>query len=219
MDKLIRNIEIPLAKKRILDAGLYIVPEERLDELASIAADAYADYPLHIWFSNGTYDPLASKIIMKSTLESMKKDAVIYADSEALNGFAVWIPLGFTGIKTLPFLKNGGLGILFRNGLKTIKKLLVYEKFAMDLKKKYTGHVDWYLYNLSVKKEAQGKGLARKFMAPMLEFCDDEKMVAYLETNSEKNVALYKHFGFTLKETNTVPTSTVQHYSMIKEMK
>ena len=103
MDKLVRKIEIPLVKQRIADAGLYIVPEERLEELSEVAANAYQDYPLHNWFTKGKYDSVETKLIMQATLVAMKDDAVIYADSEELNGFAVFVPLGFTGSKTLPF--------------------------------------------------------------------------------------------------------------------
>ena len=46
---------------------------------------------------------------MDISLKTMTEDAVIYADSEELNGFAVWLPLGFTGSKTLPFLMSGGV--------------------------------------------------------------------------------------------------------------
>ena len=219
MEKLVRNIEIPMAKQRILKAGLYIVPEERIEELSEAAADAYQDYPLHNWLTKGVYDSKASKLIMQTTLAAMKEDAVFYADSEELNGFAVWIPMGFTGSKTIPFLKNGGMELIFHSGLGIIGKLLTYETFAMKLKKKYTGHIDWYLYNLSVRKEAQGKGIAKKLLQPMLEFCDDEKMITYLETNKESNVSLYEHFGFELRETNPVPSSSVLHYSMVRDPK
>ena len=51
MDKLVRKIEIPLAKKAIESAGLYIVEKKDLDAMAKIAADAYRDYPLHNWFT------------------------------------------------------------------------------------------------------------------------------------------------------------------------
>ena len=68
MDSLVRKIEIPIASDRIKKAGLYLVPAERLDELAEIAADAYQNYPLHNWLTNGVYDPIASKLIMKTTL-------------------------------------------------------------------------------------------------------------------------------------------------------
>lgn len=219
MDKLVRKIEIPLAKQRILKAGLYIVPEDRLEELSEAAADAYQDYPLHNWLTKGIYDPVASKLIMQTTLAAMKDDAVIYADSEELNGFAVWIPMGFTGSKTIPFLKNGGMKLLLHSGLGIIGKLLTYETFAMKLKKKYTGHIDWYLYNLSVRKDAQGKGIAKKLLQPMLTFCDDEKMLVYLETNKESNVSLYERFKFELRETNIIPGSSIQHYSMVRDPK
>lgn len=110
-------------------------------------------------------------------------------------------------------IKNAGLYIVPE------EKLLTYETFAMKLKKKYTGHVDWYLYNLSIKKSAQGQGIATKLLRPMLEFCDDEKIVTYLETNKESNVSLYEHFGFDLQETNLIPGSPVNHYSMVREPK
>ena len=216
MDKLVRKIEIPLAKKVIEKAGLYIVQEKDLDRLAQAAADAYRDYPLHNWFSKGKYDEKASALIMQISLKTMTEDAVIYADSEEINGFAVWLPFGFTGSKTLPFLFNGGLRLILHSGIGMIGRLLTYETYAMKLKKEFTDHYDWYLYNLSIKKSAQGKGLASKLMRPMLQFCDDEKMVAYLETNKDTNVGLYRHYGFDLKREERIPKTPVTHYAMVR---
>ena len=205
-----------MAKSVIEKAGLYIVKEKDLDRLAEVAADAYQDYPLHNWLTKGKYDAKASKLIMQISLKTMTKDAVIYADSEEINGFAAWLPFGFTGSKTLPFLMNGGLRLILHSGLGIIGRLLTYETYAMGLKKEYTDHFDWYLYNLSIKKEAQGKGLASKLMRPMLQFCDDEKMVAYLETNKKANVSLYRHYRFELRKEELIPKSTVTHYAMVR---
>ena len=219
MDKLVRKIEITLAKKAIEKAGLYIVQEKDLDRLAEVAADAYRDYPLHNWFTNGTYDPIASKLIMQISLKTMTEDSVIYADSEEINGFAVWLPFGFTGSKTIPFLVNGGLSLILHSGLGIIGRLLTYETYAMNLKKEFTDHYDWYLYNLSIRKDAQGKGIASKLMRPMLQFCDNEKMVSYLETNKESNVSLYNHYGFDLMKEELIPKTTVTHYAMVRHPK
>lgn len=219
MDKLVRKIEIPLAKRAIEKAGLYIVEPKDLDRLAEVAADAYQDYPLHNWFTKGKYDKKASELIMQISLKTMTEDAVIYADSKEMNGFAVWLPFGFTGSKTLPFLANGGLKLILHSGPGIIGRLLTYEKYAMNLKKEFTDNYDWYLYNLSIKKDAQGKGLASKLMKPMLGFCDDEKMVAYLETNKESNVGLYKHYGFDLKKQELIPKTPVTHYAMVRTPK
>ena len=216
MDKLVRKIEIPLARNAIEKAGLYIVEKKDLDRLAEIAADAYRDYPLHNWFTKGKYDAVASNLIMQISLKTMTEDAVIYADSEEMNGFAVWLPFGFSGSKTLPFLMNGGLKLILHSGPGIIGRLLTYETYAMNLKKQFTDNYDWYLYNLSIKKDAQGKGIASKLMRPMLGFCDDEKMVAYLETNKESNVSLYKHYGFELKKEELIPKTPVTHYAMVR---
>lgn len=219
MDNLVRKIEIPLAKNAIEKAGLYLVKEKDLDRLADIAADAYQDYPLHNWFTGGKYDKKASKLIMQISLKTMTEDAVIYADSEELNGFAVWLPFGFTGSKTLPFLLNGGLRLILHAGPGIIGRLLTYETYAMNLKKDFTAHYDWYLYNLSIKKAAQGKGIASKLLRPMLQFCDDERMISYLETNKESNVGLYQHYGFNLMRQEQIPKSPVTHFAMVRTPK
>jgi ribosomal protein S18 acetylase RimI-like enzyme len=219
VDNLVRKIEIPLAKNAIEKAGLYLVKEKDLDRLADIAADAYQDYPLHNWFTGGKYDKKASKLIMQISLKTMTEDAVIYADSEELNGFAVWLPFGFTGSKTLPFLLNGGLRLILHAGPGIIGRLLTYETYAMNLKKDFTAHYDWYLYNLSIKKAAQGKGLASKLLRPMLQFCDDERMISYLETNKSSNVGLYQHYGFDLMRQEQIPKSTVTHFAMVRTPK
>ena len=216
MDKLVRKIEIPLARKVIEKAGLYIVQEKDLDRLAEVAADAYQDYPLHNWITKGKYDAKASRLIMQITLKTMTRDALIYADSEELNGFAVWLPFGFSGSKTIPFLLNGGLSLILHSGLGIIGRLLTYESYAMNLKKTFTDHYDWYLYNLSIRKDAQGRGLASKLMRPMLDFCDAEKMVAYLETNKASNVELYRHYGFDLMKEEVIPKTSVMHYAMVR---
>jgi ribosomal protein S18 acetylase RimI-like enzyme len=216
MDSFIRQIELPLAKKAIERAGLYLITQKDIERLAEGAADAYRDYPLHSWFAKGKYDATVTNMIIQISLKTMMEDAVIYADSEALNGFAVWLPWGFTGSKTLPFLMNGGLKLILHSGLGIVGKLLTYESYAMNLKKELTNHYDWYLYNLSVKQDAQGKGIASKLMHPMLRFCDDERMVAYLETNKEANVSLYQHFGFDLMKEELIPKTSVMHYAMIR---
>ena len=41
-------------------------------------------------------------------------------------------------------------------------------------------------------------------------------MVAYLETNKEANVGLYKHYGFDLMKEEKIPKTPVTHYAMVR---
>jgi hypothetical protein len=50
----------------------------------------------------------------------------------------------------------------------------------------------------------------------MLRFLDEERMIAYLETNAESNVGLYQHYGFELMENGLIPKSTVSHFAMLR---
>ena len=76
-----------------------------------------------------------------------------------MNGFATWLPIGFTGSKTLPFILKGGFELIIHSGVGIIGRLLTYENYAMGLKKDYIDNYDWYLYNLSIKKMLRERGL------------------------------------------------------------
>ena len=219
MDKLVRKIEIPMAKKRVQKAGLYLAQKKDLKHLARVSASAYRDYPLHNWLSNGTYDEKAAEKIMLISLKTMYKDAVIYAESEEMKGFAVWLPFGFGGSKVLPFLLNGGVPLIFGKGPGFVGRLVSYENYAMKLKRSYTDHYDWYLFNLCVRKDAQGQGIGKKLLLPMLKFCDEEQMVSYLETNKDVNVPMYRSYGFELMKEEMIPKSSVMHYAMVRRPK
>ena len=44
MDKLVRKIEVPLAKKAIADAGLYLAGEKDMERLAEVSMEVYRGY-------------------------------------------------------------------------------------------------------------------------------------------------------------------------------
>ena len=41
-------------------------------------------------------------------------------------------------------------------------------------------------------------------------------MVAYLETNKEANVGLYRHYGFDMMKEECIPKTPVTHYAMVR---
>ena len=89
----------------------------------------------------------------------------------------------------------------------------------MKLKKKYTNHECWYLYNVTIKPKCQGKGLCSEILNPMFEYLDENNQDCYLETHTEENVELYKHYNFELLEVSNIPKTNVKHYSMIRRSK
>jgi len=64
------------------------------------------------------------------------------------------------------------------------------------LHKKYASEPHFYLDNLGVVPSARGQGLSSRLIRPFLEMADARKVIAYTDTVTRSNVALYEHFGF-----------------------
>ena len=54
----------------------------------------------------------------------------------------------------------------------------------------------WYLPMIGVEPNAQGKGLGAELMRHAVARCDQEGMLAYLESSNPRNISLYLRFGF-----------------------
>jgi GNAT superfamily N-acetyltransferase len=54
----------------------------------------------------------------------------------------------------------------------------------------------YYVRDVGVLPERQGRGLGSALMAPTLERCDREGLPVYLEASSERSAALYERLGF-----------------------
>src|SRR5215211_4545294 len=65
-----------------------------------------------------------------------------------------------------------------------------------ELHKKYASEPHFYLDNIGVLPTARGKGMSSKLIRPALEMADSQKVIAYTDTVTRSNVALYEHFGF-----------------------
>ncbi|PWM39110.1 MAG: GNAT family N-acetyltransferase [Clostridiales bacterium] len=55
---------------------------------------------------------------------------------------------------------------------------------------------DVHLDLLAVRQSARGKGVARKLMEPFLQYAEQRRYSATLETHNPRNVAIYQRFGF-----------------------
>ena len=56
----------------------------------------------------------------------------------------------------------------------------------------------YYVRDIGVHPEMQGRGLGSALMRPTLERCDRERLPAYIEASSERSAALYERLGFQL---------------------
>ncbi len=199
--------------------GYYKMNQDNIEQFAECSALAYKEYPLFQYLTNGTYDYAVIKTIMYASIYAIKNQVIGFANDKEANAIAIFAPPYYTGSKTIPFLLGGGIRLGYIAPPSTFLRLLNYENYAMKLKKHYTNHKCWYLYNITVKPQFQNNGNCSKILNPMFEYLDRVGQDCYLETHKESNVELYKHFNFELLETSNIPKTDIKHYAMIRKAK
>ncbi len=190
--------------------GLYLLDESELEKIYECNVDAYIDHPLHKWLLGEYFNKDICTKFWKAVIGSIKNEALFIADGPEINGMSIWLPAGFKGMKSYPFLKNGGTKI----PMSTYARMITYENYAMNLKKKYTGHESWYLLNMAVRTYKQNMGVATSMMRPMMKFLAESGQSCYLETHIEENVRFYNGFRFNTVEIGKVPNTDIAHFAM-----
>jgi GNAT superfamily N-acetyltransferase len=64
----------------------------------------------------------------------------------------------------------------------------------------------WYLEALGAVPEARGTGVGASVVQPVLDHCDDQRLLAYLESSNPRNWSFYERLGFARGEPATVPS-------------
>ncbi|MEO7027170.1 MAG: GNAT family N-acetyltransferase [Caulobacteraceae bacterium] len=107
---------------------------------------------------------------------------------------AVWLPFSAVGpVSLIDELRLAPM-ILAATGFSRISRLLALQNALESRHPKDRPHA--YLWFLGVRPEAQGLGVGSRLLRVASERLDAARMAAYLETQTERNVGLYRRHGF-----------------------
>jgi N-acetylglutamate synthase-like GNAT family acetyltransferase len=143
----------------------------------------------------------------------------VYATSPNIEGLAVWYHSDRYEITNWKMLRSGGLRLYRNVEKKIIEKMMNLGHFTVELREKNIDRPYWYLAPVGIDPKHQGKGLCSKLVRPMLARCDRENISTALETQLEKNVEIYKRYGYEIIAKTTIPNSDIPHYLMVRHSK
>ena len=141
----------------------------------------------------------------------------VYTTSPAIEGIAVWLPSDKSEVTLWRAFRAGGWGLQRHLGKETMDRLMAFSTAIDELHKKHLPSPHCYLFFIGVDPSYQGKGYAARLLRPMLERLDWEKIPCYLNTQNEKNISLYEHFGFRVIDQLTIPGSDILHTAMQRD--
>jgi ribosomal protein S18 acetylase RimI-like enzyme len=75
----------------------------------------------------------------------------------------------------------------------------------------------WYLTVLGVDPDCQGRGIGGAILQPVLDYLDEERLPAFLETGLERNLAFYRRHGFEVGAEASLPSVGMTVWAMRRD--
>ena len=140
----------------------------------------------------------------------------VYASSPKMEAVAAWLPHERARITSWRIIRAGGVGLLLRVGRKPVSKMRSAAAFLFSVHSRRAPSPHWYLSVIGVTPASQGRSHARDLLQPMIARLDEDGLGCYLETQNEKNIAIYERYGFRVVEEGVIPGSTVKFWAMLR---
>lgn len=114
-------------------------------------------------------------------------------------------------------IRSGMLSAMLKLGRGYTVRIMRFGKHTTAIHKRHAPFRHWYLQLIGVDPMFQGKGYGGTLLTPMLARIDREHLPCYLETQNQKNVLLYQHYGFKVVEEVIIPGTEITFWAMLRE--
>jgi ribosomal protein S18 acetylase RimI-like enzyme len=189
------------------------------DAGAAVLGRAFTEYELlRYYFPDETERRAVADMFGFIALSVCLKYGEVYASSEKLEGVAAWLPPGKAPFGGWQIIRSVPLSILFRFGRQGASRMWAYGRYVDNLHRKLVPYPHWYLQIIGVDPAYHGQGFSSRLVRPVLERIDREQMPCFLETNTGKNVAIYRRFGFEVVSEDKIPGTEVTSFAMLRKM-
>jgi hypothetical protein len=140
-----------------------------------------------------------------------------YAISQEVEGIIILLSSTMAHYPNKETLQSGIPFQFALSGLKFLLRTRIHEPHQYNIYKKNTNFPHNYFMLLGVHPEKQGSGYAKALINKLVDICDKESLPCYLETYLEKNVEIYKKFGFEVVEESEIPNTTIKFWGLLRQ--
>ncbi len=207
------------SEKIAQEIPIEVAPRTDIARVAAVFLSAFRDDPFMLsLFSSARDIQKAMGTDFRYMIEKARVNGVVFRTSDAYEGASVWC---LTGFPKSTFSLNIRIAWFMLNQFKA-HDLKKFVSFYIKVEKAHIRIIrrpHYYLELLGVDEKFQGKGFASKLLKPVLAHADRSRRLCYLETQNEKNVILYQHFGFEVAETIQPGFGDDAYYLMLRKAK
>ena len=202
----------------VTDLNNLRLTKSQIKPVGEMLARAFQDDPLFAYFIPDAFE---RKNKLHCIFECLIRYGVLYGEfyaiSSDLEGAAIWFPSEQAKMTLWRVIRCGALSLYFKVGRKVVSRVLAFFNYAFMVHNRHAPFPHRYLGVIGVDPKFHGKGYASALIKPMLTRIDQEHLPCYLETENEKNVAIFQHYGFKVVESDNIPGSDVNNWAMLRE--
>jgi ribosomal protein S18 acetylase RimI-like enzyme len=189
------------------------------DAGAAVLGRAFTEYDLlQYYFHDKTERRAVAETFGFISLSICLKYGEVYASSEKLEGVAAWLPPGKALFGGWQIIRSVPLSILFRFARQGASRMWAYGRYVDNLHRKLVPYPHWYLQIIGVDPAYHGQGFSSRLVRPVLQRIDRERMPSFLETNTWRNVAIYRRFGFEVVSEDKIPGTELTSFAMLRKV-
>ena len=185
---------------------------------AAVLGRAFTEYELLRYYFHDETERHAAAVTMGFVeLSVCLKYGEVYASSAKMEGVSAWLPPGKAPFGGWQIINSVPPQVLFRFGRHGAIRMRAYGRYIDDLHRKLVPYSHWYLLIIGVDPAYQGQGFSSQLVRPMLACIDREHLPCFLETNIEKNAAIYQRFGFGVVSVDNIPGTELKSIAMLRK--
>ncbi|XUU60391.1 GNAT family N-acetyltransferase [Erythrobacter sp. HA6-11] len=173
-----------------LGADLTIAGPRDGKRIGDITADAFRNDPFNAWLF-GNFAGIKALFRLQAKRIYTQRG---YCYSAGDDGACMWMLPGGSGNFSRMDYAIFAMNTFFASGRGAIDRGI---KTGQAMEARHPDFEHAYLFSIGVRPSAQGKGLGRKLIQPVLDACDRKGLRAYLENSNPANTGFYNSCGFT----------------------
>ena len=157
--------------------------------IGEITADAFRNDPVNRWIF-GNFAGILALFHAQARRIYIPRGYCYRMGDE---GACMWMLPGGDASFSLGDYANIGWSTLIECGPRAVVRAV---KTGTQMDAHHPAFPHAYLFSIGVRQRAQGRGLGRKLIQPVLDACDREGVPAYLENSNPANTGFYTSCGF-----------------------
>jgi len=182
--------------------------ESQIEPAAQTLARAFHDYPAFVYvFPDAVERRNEFPLLLQSFVHYGVLHGEVYATSQNMEGVAVWMPPDYPG----------GFSIVPEVSKDALDRMMYFGGEVYSVRQHHVPAAHWFLEFIGVLPDLQGQGYASILLKPMMARIEQEHLPCYLDTEVEKNVAIYQRHGFRVVEDTEIPGTEIRSWGMLRE--